>query len=136
MKVFLSYAQPDQDWAKKLGAGLQAAGLEVWDPAQQILPGDNWAAKVGVALERSDAMVVLLSPAAVASANVHNDIQYALGSPHFKDRLIPVVVRAAKNIPWILKELPLLEAGQQEPRRVAARIVGLLRKHPAAAIGA
>lgn len=135
MRVFLSYAQPDHDWAEKLGAALRAAGLDVWDAAQQILPGDNWAAKVGSALERSDAMVVLLSPAAVASPNVLHDIQYALGSPHFKDRLIPVVVRAAKNIPWILEELPLLRSTEQDPGRLAARIAGLLKKRPLA-IGA
>ena len=132
MRVFLSYADADRAWAQKLTAAMQASGLEAWDSAQQVLPGDNWAAKVAAALESSDAMVVLLSPAALASANVRNDIQYALGSPNFKDRLITVNVRAAKNIPWILRELPLVQGVDQSPARVAARIADLLKKHPVA----
>jgi hypothetical protein len=130
--VFLSYAQGDKDFAKKLAQRLQAAGFDVWDSAQRVLPGDNWAAKVASALEEADAMVVLLSPEAVVSPNVQSEIQYALGSPHFKDRLIPVVVRSAKNIPWILRRLPLLRATDQEPGKVALRVAGLLKKRPAA----
>lgn len=126
MKVFLSYAPKDRSWARKLASRLEAEGLQVWFGERELLPGDNWAIRAGEALAKSDAMVVLLSPDSVESPWVRNEIQYALGSTQFRGRLVPVVVRPTKKIPWILEELPTvylkkgLDAGQQ--------IVDLLKK--------
>jgi hypothetical protein len=53
-------------------------------------------------------MVVLLSPAALTSAFVQREIEYALGDERFKGRLVPVVVRSVKEIPWILEKLDVL----------------------------
>ena len=44
-----------------------------------MLPGHNWAAKVAQALDESQAMVVLLTLAAVNSPNVRREMEYALG---------------------------------------------------------
>jgi hypothetical protein len=33
----------------------------LWDESEEVLPGENWAKKIGDALEKSDAMVVLES---------------------------------------------------------------------------
>jgi hypothetical protein len=133
MKVFLSYALPDQRWAHKLGSRLEVAGLDVWDPEREILPGDNWGVKLGEALARSDAMVVLISPDAIGSRAVRNEIEFALGSARFSGRLIPVVVRPTRKIPWILKELPLVHLKERGPAEVADQIAGLLKKGQAVA---
>lgn len=84
MTVFLSYVREDTKVAGVLRAGLSKAGFEVWDPAERLMPGDNWALHLGKALQKADAMVVLLSPAAIASAHV--EIEYALGDERFKGR--------------------------------------------------
>ena len=80
----------------------------MWDPDLNHLPGDNWAAMVGRALEESEAMVVLLTPAAVDSPYVKREIEYALGARNYSNRLVPVVVGDRKrvsteNIPWIVR---------------------------------
>jgi hypothetical protein len=110
MKVFLSYASEDRELARQLGVKLAKAGLDTWDPAEALFPGDNWALRIGEALEDSEAMVVLISPDSVKSEWVQREIQYALGAPHFKGRLIPVMVRPTKDIPWILKKFPSVQA--------------------------
>ena len=51
-------------------------------------------------------MVVLVSPEAMKSPMVRNQIQYALGSLRFENRLIPVIVRPTPDLPWILKRIP------------------------------
>ena len=61
MKVFISYAQQDAALAGRVAEALQGDGLEVWNAERNLLPGDNWAAEVGRALEESEAMVVLLT---------------------------------------------------------------------------
>lgn len=126
VKVFLSYAEPDRQWAGEVARHLADAKLTVEDPARDLLPGDNWANKFSQALEKSDAVVVLLSPDSTQSTRIRHEIQYALGSPQFKDRLIPVLVRATDGFPWILKELDIIEP--HDPAEAAARIVSRLTK--------
>ena len=50
-------------------------------------------------------MVVIVSPAAGKSERVHREVEFALGSRRYADRLIPVVVKPTRDMPWILDEL-------------------------------
>lgn len=127
MTVFLSYVREDTKVAGVLRAGLSKAGFEVWDPAERLMPGDNWALQLGKALQKADAMVVLLSPAAIASAHVQREIEYALGDERFKGRLLPVVVRSVKEVPWILEKLNVLRI-ESDPERESRRVVAALRR--------
>ena len=45
------------------------------------------------------------SPAAGKSERVHREVDFALGSRRYADRLIPVVVKPTRDMPWILDEL-------------------------------
>ncbi len=130
MSVFISYALEDQEWARELMSRLSESGIEVWDPAAQVFPGDNWALKIGQALEKSNAMVVLLSPAAAKSEPVQRDVQYALGSKRFKNRLIPVMIKSTTRFPWILKDLQV-ERGT--PLDISKRILKRLKRQRDAA---
>jgi hypothetical protein len=113
MKVFISHSQETDALAKTLGEELKRAGMDVWSD-EEILPGDNWAEKVGQALESSQAMVALLTPAALSSPRVLQDIEFALGRKTFNKRLIPVFVGSAEEstpqgFPWILKHLNMIQ---------------------------
>jgi hypothetical protein len=132
VKVFISYSGADEKWADRLRAALAKHDVQVWDPGLQIAPGENWALKYGKALENADAVVVLLSPDSVKSDWVRHEIQYAVSSPHFRDRLIGVVVRPTDDIPWILRKLKVLHA-TQDVEETALRIANALPKAPAAA---
>lgn len=103
-RVFLSYAQSDRRFAERLAKDLAAAGFAVWS-GQDVLPGDNWARKTGEALDESDAMVVIVSPDAAKSEWVRREVEFALGSPRYAGRLIPVVITPTDEMPWILDRL-------------------------------
>lgn len=125
MKVFLSYSSEDREIAQELASKLSKAGLDTWDPAEALFPGDNWALRIGEALEESDAMVVLISPTSVKSEHVQHEIQYALGAARYKGRLIPVVVKPTKDMPWILKKFPTVQIGKdivEAVRQIARHI--------------
>jgi hypothetical protein len=124
MNVFVSHSLEDSEWARKLIARLERAGFEVWDAASQISAGDNWALKVGNALEKADAMIVLLSPSSAKSPVVQKEIEYALTTERFQNRLIPVVVKPTRKFPWILDRMQV-ETG--EPTEVSKRIVSRLK---------
>jgi hypothetical protein len=103
MKVFLSYAQSDREIAGEQAAHLEEVGHSVWFADNALFPGENWALE---ALNESEAMVVLLPPQAMKSDWVRQEIEFALGAPQYRGRLIPVIVKPTPNIPWILKKLP------------------------------
>lgn len=119
MKVFISHSHTDSALAARISKALRDDGLEVWDPAADVLPGDNWAEKVAQALKESQAMVVLLTPAAADSPYVRRDMEYALGAKRYSNRLIPVAVGArehlpADSIPWIVRHMPWVELEDNE----------------------
>ena len=62
MNIFISYAPGEEDLASHLATRLHDAGHEVWYSGRRVLPGDNIGREVGSALERADAMLVLVSP--------------------------------------------------------------------------
>ena len=129
MQVFISYSHSDSPLAARVSKALRKAGLQVWDPEIHLLPGDNWAAQVGRALEESEAMVVLLTPTSIISPHVKAEMAYALGSKSYRNRLIPVAVGGREQlprgeIPWIVQklhwvDLPNSESGDPEVKPIA-----------------
>ena len=111
MKIFLSYSSEDRVIAERLALQLKKGGLDIWDPAEALFPGDNWALHIGNALQESDAMVVLVSPHSMKSQWVRQEFEFAMGSDRYKGRLIPVLVKPTKDMPWILKRFPMVKIG-------------------------
>lgn len=62
LRVFISYARPDQAVAEKVEAFLTAAGVRVFFAPKSIGAGDNWIAAIDRALRECRQMVLLLSP--------------------------------------------------------------------------
>lgn len=132
MMVFISHAERDAPLAGRVAEALESDGLKVWNPEHSVLPGDNWAAEVGRALEESQAMVVLLTPDALDSRWVRWEIDYALGARNYRNRLIPVVVGEREElpdsgIPWIVRHMPWVrlresETGMPEVKPIADAI--------------
>jgi hypothetical protein len=110
MQIFLSFAESDEAFAKALASQLARRGLSVWSADQEVLPGDNVWLRIGEALKKSKAMVVLVSPESMRSDHVRREIEYALGDPNYEHRVFPVRVRPTNDIPWILRRLKGFDA--------------------------
>jgi hypothetical protein len=114
MKVFLSHAQKDTALAKELAERLTKGGFKVWNPDLEIAPGDNWAKKTGEALDKSDLIVILLTPKAMDAEWLRREIEFALGSKKHEGRVFTVFVgpvrEVGKDVPWILLKLPHYQA--------------------------
>jgi TIR domain-containing protein len=126
MKIFLSYASQDQESAQMLTKKLEAKGHQVWDPERDLISGSDWASTLMKEMKSAEAMIVLLSPEAVDSRWVSHEIEYALGAKRLQDRLIPVLVRPTKKIPWILRELQLVKLGDN-PEKATQEILERLQ---------
>jgi TIR domain len=104
MQIFLSYAQADEAFARALSSQLAKRGLSVWNRGDEVLPGDNIWLRIGEALKKSKAMIVLVSPDAMRSENVGREIEYALGDLNYEGRVFPVTVRRTSDVLWILRK--------------------------------
>jgi TIR domain-containing protein len=124
-RVFISAAASDAPRVRDLTERLKAAGVEAWNSAIEALPGANVSAEMGRAIGRADAIVVLVSPAAMKSAWVRREIQFALGQERFENRLIPVLIKRtpSNEIPWILRDLQWAKGNTAE---VAKKILTIL----------
>ncbi len=110
MNIFLSRAAKDRNLAELLTKSLRTGGFSVFDSDTDIDPGENWAKRIGLALQNSDFIVFLLTPSALESEWVRKDVEFALGSKKHDGRVYSVFVgpkvKNAKNLPWILLKLP------------------------------
>ncbi|MES1201291.1 MAG: toll/interleukin-1 receptor domain-containing protein [Pseudomonadota bacterium] len=92
-RYFLSYARADAEIALKLAADLRAAGADVWVDQHNIQPSERWDRAVETGLRESAGVVLVMSPRAVASENVMDEISVALDSGK---QVIPVLVEACQ----------------------------------------
>lgn len=112
MKVFLSYSQQEKVLAQQLADELTEAGVAVRQSEGSKLAGKDRTKRASSALESSDAMIVLVSPSSARSSTVQRDIGFALSSPRYRNRLLPVVVRETAEMPWILNRLKPIRPGR------------------------
>jgi hypothetical protein len=126
-QIFLSHASSETPFARQLAQKLTRAGLNVWFDETELPTGDNWAKAIGAALDKSNAMVVLLSPNAAKSGWINRDIEYAISTPRFRGRLFPVMVKPTRDdqVPWILRELGIIKAG--DPDLASRQVVRALK---------
>jgi hypothetical protein len=110
MKIYISHAQKDAALAGQLAERLKKKGFTTWIAGEEVMPGENWAKKIGKALDDSELMIILFTPGALESEGLRQDIDYALGSKKFAHRVFSVFVgptlEADKDMPWIFLKLP------------------------------
>lgn len=129
VRAFLSYSREDSNWARQFVKHLKRPGLEVWFDESELLPGDNWAARNGSALESADSLLVLISPASAVSAQLRSEVQFALGSERFEGRVIPVIVEPTPEMPWILNTSTFASVSGT-PAEAAAQVAKILLSKP------
>jgi photosystem II stability/assembly factor-like uncharacterized protein len=108
----MSYCRTDSEFALRLAADLKESGAAVWIDQIDIVPGERWDIAVENALDQCGSLLVILSPQAVASANVLDEVSFALRS---EKRIIPVLYRECK-IPLRLHRLQYLDLSRDYDR--------------------
>ena len=98
---FFSYSRSDSNFVLKLAKDLRNAGADLWLDQLDIKAGSRWDASIEDALESASRLIVVLSPASVASNNVMDEVSYALES---NKTVIPVLLSECKA-PFRLKRL-------------------------------
>lgn len=108
-RVFLCYCRKDGEFARRLTADLDRLGADVWIDVDDIRSGDDWSDAIQQALDGCLVMVLIISPDAMASANVSNEWKYFMenGRP-----IIPLLFKPAR-IHFRLKPLQYINFHHQ-----------------------
>lgn len=105
-KIFISYANPDAEFATRLAASLREGGFDVWMAPDSILPGEKWVAAIERGLRECGIFLLIMSPEGVESKWVSQETQVAIMLENEgKMRIYPLRVRRA--------EVPLLLSTRQ-----------------------
>jgi formylglycine-generating enzyme required for sulfatase activity len=80
-RVFVSHSHQDDAFTQRLVTDLRAAGAVVWVDVADISQGD-FLQRINEALEQSEWLVLVLTPAAVASPYVRSEVDAALHLVH------------------------------------------------------
>src|SRR5215471_15931862 len=97
--TFLSYSHEDQEFALRLAKQLKELGVPIWADVLDLQPGDRWDKAITDALNKSLAVIVILSPSSVKSAHVLGQTQTALEQVK---ALIPVMYKDC-DVPYNLR---------------------------------
>jgi tetratricopeptide (TPR) repeat protein len=130
-KTFFSYAREDSEFVLRLVKDLRAAGADVWLDQLDIGPGHRWDKQVEKALEQCPSHLTVLSPAAVDSPNVMDEVSYALEE---NKNVIPLLYRDCL-IPFRLRRVQYIDFRTEyaEGLRNLLRALGVVTQPPTAA---
>lgn len=123
-RVFLSYARADAAFAAQLARGLRRLGVDVWVDVDSITAGKSWARQVGEALDTCWAMVLVLSPASLASENSDDEWNFYLDK---QKPVFPVLLEAV-DVPYRLNKLQYVDFTAQPFDRALTKLVVALRR--------
>ena len=105
LRVFLSYSREDFAFANRLAEDLSSAGVTAWLDKRDISPGQRWDNAVESGLTDADCVLAILSPAAVNSSNVLDEISLALETNKV---IVPILYRDCA-IPFRLRRVQYLD---------------------------
>jgi hypothetical protein len=93
--VFLSYSHHNRQVAARLEAELETRNVHVYRDATSLRPGEDWKASLERAARSADCVMVLVSPAAVASHWVRQEVNWARGELEaggLVERIVPLML--------------------------------------------
>jgi len=122
--TFISYSRNNKDFALELANELRASGFNIWFDLLDIPTGSRWDDEIERALERCEIFVVILTPSSITSANVKDEIGYAIDS---NKRILPILLKDA-NVPLRLRRFQYVDFTDISYNEGIDRAKQLLRK--------
>jgi len=133
-EVFLSHSSKDRGTASQIAQVLREHGVPVWYSETNLVGAKQWHDEIGAALKRCDWFLLLLSKDSERSQWVKRELLYALRSPQYEERIVPIKYRPcnAERLSWTLDDLQMVDmtGNFHKAYRALLRIWGLGYKKP------
>lgn len=124
VKVFISYAHKDKAFAKKLAGELESQGMKVWWDFEGLKGGQDWQKEIERAIKQCDFFLVALTPDAIASEWVGNEITYASQA---QKTIIPLHLKKC-DLPIGLIKKQYIDFEKQSQKAALKQLLGLLKE--------
>jgi hypothetical protein len=131
-RAFFSYAREDSSFALRLAADLKTNGANVWLDQLDIRPSQQWDREVEQALRMCSEMLAILSPAAIDSNNVMDEIGLALDE---RKTVIPVL-RTECTVPLRVRRFQYIDFRSDYDLGLQALVRALTWEHHVPAVAA
>jgi hypothetical protein len=105
LQYFFSYARQDSAFVLRLAKELRDVGIDLWLDQLDIRGGQHWDRAVEDALQTCQGMIAVLSPDALASHNIVDEVSYALEE---RKTIIPILLRPC-TIPFRLRRVSYID---------------------------
>jgi hypothetical protein len=92
MRLFFSYSRSDQELVFRLRQDLERAGHELWIDQDDIPGGTAWRRSIGEGIAGADLVLIVVTPASMASPNVERELTVA---DEQAKRLLPLLAQPA-----------------------------------------
>ena len=135
-KIFISYSRKDMAFADRLDAALTARGFEPLIDRSEIYAFEDWWNRIEALIGRSDTVVFVLSPDAVASEVALKEVAHAVT---LNKRIAPIVCRRVDDgaTPEALRRLNFVffdeperfEASADQLAEALQTDIGWIRQH-------
>lgn len=104
--LFISYARTNSRFADSLQFNLNVSGLNAWVDRSRLVGGQQWSSELRHAIETCAALLVVVTPDALASPVVRQEYEYALslGKP-----VLPLLARPTQALPEALRATSLID---------------------------
>jgi hypothetical protein len=124
LQVFLSYSSRDRPDALEVKQIAEADGHDVWMDLFDIRPAERLHGELERGIKNADVLCLLVSPTAVSSPYVEEELRHAIAAERHGLRILPVILRNAV-LPEAPRDRVALDArrGLKDPA-----IVGRLRR--------
>lgn len=106
-RLFISHSHKDRPLVERLARVLDDHKLRHWYSERHILGAQQWHDEIGKALRRCNWLVLVLSPAAVASRWVKYELLFALEAKAYREHIVILDYRKANHraLSWTLRSL-------------------------------
>lgn len=134
LEIFFSHSSWDRDWCEWLSDEASALGVNAYLAEHDPKPGEFLVDKVRSAIDRSTAVVVLLTHNTAASAYVHQEVGYAQAQ---KKLVIPLVqpevgeaqLAMLKGLEYIPFDFQNPDVGRKDLAAALQRVATQQRRH-------
>lgn len=96
--IFISHSKEDKETAEKVVEFLEAEKLKCWITPRDIKAGAHWTEEIVTAIEKCDAVILILSGHSNASPHVRREIEQAVT---LCKRIVPLVIEDVKLSKWM-----------------------------------
>jgi site-specific recombinase XerD len=122
-QLYLSFVDQDAAVAFQLVSRLEAQGFRVVADHSGVHDGSVWNQRVSDALQRSVALIVLLSPDSARASAVEKECVMARQT--FRRPIITLLVRHIEPLPWYVHDLPPIDFTDQSDQTFSQLLAAL-----------